>query len=136
MHALQQYIRHVLYYQLQLNQDWNVSLVQYILSSPYILIILGFSMEWIYLSVHWHVQDVTRDTVIKNGRSTKHMSIVSYIVGSSWPHFHYLGDTGLSKEDEHNRRICHCIRRGFIIFTFLATSLSYLFLPRSLLFFI
>ena len=76
------------------------------------------ALEWVYLSVLQNTQGIDGNRVIKGCSVSKYLYIVYHRLELLRTHFHGLYCPDLSIKDKQNRRSRHCIRRGFVIFTF------------------
>ena len=106
----------------------------HILTSPYILIFLGFSLKWIYLRVIRHAQGVNNNPVINGGSIFKCPYIRGHLVELYQSYFRVLYGSGLASKEGGNRQIRRYVRRGLGTFFFFVNKKFVLFLLRSLLY--
>ena len=123
MHSQQQYLWLVLYYKFQLNQNWIIYLIPYIVQSLYFHL-SRFFLEWIYLSVLRHAQGVHNNPVIKGGCTPNRPSMAAHSIEFPRPHCHSLDDPEIASEEEQNIWSHDCIRKALLTFVLLMNSLS------------
>ena len=90
----------------------------HVLESPYILIFIEFTMEWIYMSILRHTQVIFGNLVIKGDSVSNYPPILEHRFETLRPYYHGLDGPDIESEKGKNRQSRRCFRRDFIPFVF------------------